>query len=467
MVLYAHESASSDVQPMESPLVVPAAGPLFGSFRRRLVLVALVGLALRLAVVLAVPTRPTSDSWSYLQRGTNILRHGRYEALPGLLDATYPPGYPLALAAVMAVAPAAHALGAAKLLSCGLAVAAILLIGHLGRRLFGPTTGLLAAAILAAYPRHVLQSTVLVSEHLFLPLLLLLLTVLAAAWSRPAAWRLAVLAGAATGALALVRPIGYLLGLLWMGRMLTNRRQWRTVLAELTLVLAAQHAVMLPWAIRNHATLGAFSFLSSAGGVDLLIGNNPRATGGWMPWRPVLEELEPAARDTTVGCFTTDKLAREAALRWMRDNPASTLRLYARKLGQILWREDYLLTFSITGTNLWPPLNGASALPAGHPAIAAAPAIQTLLDWSYRVVAALAIVGCVLAARDVLRQRPGVSAAVVVLPVAAAYFPLVAAVFLSSSRFRWPAEELLLVLAAFALIVPATRRQPSNRHGDT
>lgn len=464
MTLDSPERASSDAQPGTSPADLAATRPGLSAFGRRLLLVALVGLGVRLAVVLAIPTQPTSDSWSYLERAANILRHGRYEALPGLLDATYPPGYPLALAAVTAVAPAADALLAAKLGSCGLAFAAILLIGHLGRRLLGPTTGLLAAGILALYPRHVLQAVVLVSEHLFLPLLLLLLMALAIAWDRPKAWRLAALAGAATGALALVRPIGYLLGLLWIGRALARRRQWRLVLAELVAVLAVQHAVMLPWAIRNHVTLGTFSFLSSAGGVDLLIGNNPRATGGWMPWQSVLQEMAPAAREPGLGCFAVDGLARTAALCWMREHPAAALRLYARKLGQILRREDYLLSFAITGTNLWPPLHGASALPAGHPAIALAPAIQRGLDWAYRLVAALAAFGCIAAAARVLRRRPGASGAVLLLPVAAAYFPLVAAAFLSSSRFRWPAEEILLVMAACALTSLASGLRSATRH---
>lgn len=436
----------------------PAPAPPAGSFGRWLFLVALAGLALRVAVVLAIPTRPTSDSWSYFQRGANVLAHGRYEAVPGSPDATYPPGYPLALAAAMAVAPAAQALPAARLLGCALGFGSILLIGLLARRLAGPAAGLAAAILLALYPRHVLQAAVLLSEHLFLPLLLVLLAILASAWDRPAAWRMAALAGAATGVLALVRPIGYLLGLLWIGRVLARRRQWKVGLAELALLVATQHAVMLPWAVRNHLTLGTFSFLSSAGGVDLFIGNNPRASGDWMVWRPVLEEMEPAAREAGLGCFAVDGLARRAALRWMRENPAATLRLYARKLGQILGGEDFLVFFAITGTNLSPPPGGASALPPGHLAIAYAPRLQALLDWTYRLLLALAAAACAIAAGRLARKDHGVSGAALLPLAAAAYFPVVAAVFLATSRFRWPSEELLLLLAACAASVLAERK---------
>ena len=419
-------------------------------------------------MVLAVPTRPTSDSWSYFQRAANVLHYGRYEALPGLPDASYPPGYPLALAAAMAVAPAANALEAARLLSCSLGFVAILLIGFLGRRMFGATAGLFAAGLLALYPRHVLQSAVLFSEHLFLPLLLLLLTILVIAWDRPVAWRRAALAGCVAGLLALVRPIGYLLGLLWIAQVLAGRRRWKLILAEAVLLLGMQHAVMLPWAIRNHVTLKELSFLSSVGGIDLFIGNNPRATGGWMAWRPVLEEVEPAVRDAGHGGFAVDALARRAALRWIHENPAAAARLYVRKLGQILRPDAYLVTYAITGTDLWPPFGGTSALPAGHPAIALAPVLQKLLDWTYAVTAALALAAVAFAAvaRSRLPGRPAVPGAVLLLLVTAAYFPLVAAVFLSSSRFRWPAEGLLLLLAAHALAMLAERRPVFGRRGD-
>lgn len=445
----------------------PGAGSASGSFRRRLVLLALAGLALRVAVVLTVPTQPTSDSWSYFQRGANLLHHGRYEALPGLSDASYPPGYPLALAAAMAVAPNANALEATRLLSCGLGFAAVLLIGFLGRRLFGPTAGLFAAGLLAFYPRHVLQSAVLFSEHLFLPLLLLLLTILVIAWDRPVAWRLAAFAGCVTGLLALVRPVGYLLGLLWLAQVLAGRRRWKLVLAEAALLVGMQHAVMLPWAIRNHVTLEKPSFLSSVGGVDLFIGNNPRATGGWMAWRPVLEEMEPAARGARHGGFAVDDLARRTALRWMRENPAAAARLYVRKLGQILGGDGYLATYAITGTDLWPPFGGTSALPAGHPAIALAPVLQKLMDWTWALTVALALAGSVFAtvSRPGLEGRPGVPGAGLLLLGTAAYFPLVAAVFLSSSRFRWPAEELLLLLAAHALALLVGLREVLRRRG--
>lgn len=430
-------------------------------FWRALTLIALAGLALRLAVVAGIPTEPTSDSWSYLARARNLMEHGRYEAFVGHSDATFPPAYPLALVAAMSLAPARHSLLAAKLLSCGLAAAAILLAGLLVRNLAGDTPALVASAALALYPRHVLASAVLLSEHLFLPLLLLLMSLVATGRHGRRALPIAALAGVVTGCLALTRPVGYLLGLLWAFRGLTKQARWRTVGAELALLLATQHLVMLPWAIRNYLSFDSFSFLSSAGGIDLFIGNNPEATGGWMEWRPILDALEPAAQQGELNSFAVDRLARRAALRWMRDNPQHTAKLYLAKLSAILHREDYLVVFAISGTDLWPPPGGVPALPAAHPAIPHARAVQCILDWSYwGIVSVAGVGGLILLARRGRRrewvERLAVWAATI------AYFPLVAAWFHASSRYRWPSEDLLLLLASCAAATLARAVLPGS-----
>lgn len=434
-------------------------------FRRVLLAVAVVGVLLRVCVVVLIPTRLASDPWSYFQRAQNVLRHGRYEAFPGHLDANFPPAYPLAIAAASAIGPQESGLFRAKLLNCLLGGAGIVLMGLLARRLFSATTGVLAAALLAVSPRGLLQAPVLVSEHLFTPLLLGLVLILVMAWERAGAGKLAVLAGVAVGLLALTRPIGYLLGLLWLGRGVAIRSRWPAVVRELLLLLAVQHLVMLPWAIRNAVSLGQFSFLSSVGGIDLFIGNNPTATGGWQIWRPVLDEMEPAARDQRLGCFELDAVARRTAVRWLRAHPGEALRLYITKLGLILQREEYLPVFALTGTNMWPPLDGVDALPASHPARRFAGGISRTLDWSYRTVLVLAAIGIGVLVRRRLRRSGTVPAAVWLLPVAATYFVAVAAVFLASSRFRWPAEDLLVAIAAFAVTSLVTRVCVACRRG--
>ena len=137
-------------------------------FRRRLLWIAAAGLLLRVAVVLTVPTQPTSDFWSYYHRGLNLAQHGRYEAFLGRADATYPPLYSMLLAVTFLAAPA-HTLLAGKLLNCVLGVATILIGALIARRLGGDRAGLVAAGFLAFFPRSLLLPCLLASENLFSP----------------------------------------------------------------------------------------------------------------------------------------------------------------------------------------------------------------------------------------------------------------------------------------------------------
>src|SRR5262245_34649571 len=111
-------------------------------------------LALRLAAVLLIPTQPVSDYWSYLRRAENLLDFGVYGVRPGRPDATWTPGYPIALAAALALT--GRSLLGAKLLNVLLGVAGVALTGLCGRRLAGDRVGLAAAAIAAFLPRLVL-----------------------------------------------------------------------------------------------------------------------------------------------------------------------------------------------------------------------------------------------------------------------------------------------------------------------
>src|SRR5437763_2320809 len=115
-----------------------------------------LGLFLRLAAVVLVPTQQTTDYWSYYQRAVNLLDVGVYGVRPGTPNATWPPGYPLALA--FALQLFGRGLLVAKVLNALLGTATVALAGLLGRRLGGERVGLATAAVAAVYPRLVLQS---------------------------------------------------------------------------------------------------------------------------------------------------------------------------------------------------------------------------------------------------------------------------------------------------------------------
>jgi 4-amino-4-deoxy-L-arabinose transferase-like glycosyltransferase len=419
------------------------------SFRRGLGLIAFLGFLARLAFLLAVPAQPIDDFWSYFARARNLVVYGEYGPFPHRPDASYPPAYPLTLA--LAHLLPGDALLHAKLIDALLGTAAVVLAGLLARRWWGPAAGLVAAGLAAGYPRYVAMSSVLASENLFQPLLLLALLLLATAWERPRAFRLAATAGAVLGLLTLTRSVGLLFGFVWpLGSWLAGKRT-RVVAAETLLLLAAQGVVLLPWALRNQATLGRFTPLTSVGGVDLFIGNSDGATGDWYDWRPELAKIEPRLPELSV--FSVDDAARAAAKDWIRHHRRRAAALYLLKLRRIVIQDEgYIVHYAISGQGFAPPESQRPVLPADHPLKARAEGVRRLFAAAYWTLLALGLAGCAaLLARAGRHRERRPAAQALTLLAGAAYFPLTAAVFLGSPRFGWPPFDLLLPAAAFLL----------------
>lgn len=439
--------------------------PPGGSLRCAPWLLAITGaaLALRLAVVALVPTAPVSDYWAYHQKALLMLHEGRYGGSPGRPDATFTPGYPLWLAGLFAVAPNLPTVTVAKVANAALGAVTVCLAGLLAASAAGRRAGMAAAAAAAFYPPLVLLPVLLASENLFLPLLLvfLLLGTRLAGRTRPLA--LAATAGAIVGLAALVRPVGYLLGLTWVATAPGGCRRWSRLAAELLLLLAVQHLVMAPWAVRNWIAFGKPAWLSSAGGVLMFMGNNPVATGRFIPWQEELQRLNPGVDLAALNQLELDAIAAATARRWMLDHPLGTARLALAKLRILAEGYGDLVATAITVKNATPPPEGRDALPQDHPLRRHAAAFSSVLAIASAVL--LGLGGLAAAALLLARPRRNSQPRLCLLTfAAAAYFPLVTAPFVAYSRLRLPLDVVLLVLigCGVALLERHHRASPAS-----
>jgi hypothetical protein len=175
------------------------AGPVIGA--------AVVRLALLVTVLARAGTHLLvhADTKSYLDPGRNLLLHGRFIA-DGMPDLLRTPGYPLFLA-VTSLAGLSGAAVANVLLS----IFSVLLIWKLGRAVFGDNRIALGAAWIFAFePIAITHSVLLLSEPLFLTLLLLSLERLAE-FLRGRRLSVLVAAGLWLAGATFVRPITYYL----------------------------------------------------------------------------------------------------------------------------------------------------------------------------------------------------------------------------------------------------------------
>lgn len=215
----------------------------------------------------------------------------RNAVLPnGEPTAYYPVGYPATLGALYFVLTHTPIPDNLVMLNASfnvfLSVATVALAYVVGRRLFNPWVGLLAAAWLAIFPNLIYHTATFLTETLFMFLVMAALAVLL--W-RP--WRAAdagdhrigagrlVAFGLVLGASILVRPVSapFLPALALV--LLVYGFGWPRALRYAVIALAATAAVILPWTVRNVIVMDAPIVLSTNIGDNLCIGHNPSARG--------------------------------------------------------------------------------------------------------------------------------------------------------------------------------------------
>jgi 4-amino-4-deoxy-L-arabinose transferase-like glycosyltransferase len=159
-----------------------------------------------------------------------------------------------------------------------LGTATVVLIALLGRRLGGTTVGLVAGALAAIYPALIAADASVMSETLYLPLVVLVVLATLAARRSPTPLRW-LGAGALSGLAILTRgdALVLLVSVVVASAVLLPdmARQRRAMFAGLALVGAL--AVVSPWLVRNQRQLGTPSLATLDAG-SAIAGTNCRST---------------------------------------------------------------------------------------------------------------------------------------------------------------------------------------------
>lgn len=319
--------------------------------RRACIWFAVVAAAMRLVGLALVAGResPGDPHW-YLVLAQHLLAgDGLYlddPAMGARAWAEFPPAYPLLLAAWGSLAglSALSVLVLSTLLDLGSALA----IARLGRRLGEERAGWAAAALYLIWPSVLLDAPLAQKESLEM----LAVLALAHGWlgaGERGLWRSALAIGGSAGLLALTQPgaaaLAGLFGLVSIPRLGFGRMLRVGVAAAVVTVL-----VMAPWWVRNWHVLGAFVPLTSVGGLSLWIGENPQATGNWMPY--------PTAA-THVPELESARVAGRLAIEWMTQHPWEVARSNAAKFVRAM------------GIGQFPLVRLAAMRPAPGPAVTA------------------------------------------------------------------------------------------------
>ena len=324
------------------------------------------------------------------------------------------PGYPLFLAACQAafgprVLPV-------RLVQAALGAGCVWLVAVLAARaLPGDRKAVpLVAALLAAFdPYLIANSAFVLSEAVFLPLMLAAQCALAACWGSTArngvGW--AVVAGLASGAAVMVRPSWALFLPAALGAWVVLAGRGRRLPAARGAAVAALAAalVMAPWWARNARLYGRFVPTALWTGASLYDGLNPLATGDSDMRFLASDEFWPLDEETQ------DAVLRDRALAFARENP-----------GRVFWLA------CVKAARFWSPWPNAEGFRS--PWVAAACAAVSL------PVFALTAAGAWACRRD--------ARALALLGLPLAYTFALHLVFVSSMRYRVPVAAPALGFAA-------------------
>jgi hypothetical protein len=312
------------------------------------------------------------------------------------------------------------------------------LAGLLGRRVAGDRAGLLAAVVAAIHPLLWLPDTSLMSESLYGVWVVLAVLLAFRYLDAPSASRAAAV-GVAAGLATLTRgealALAPLLALVLLAR---ERSPLRTRVLRAAAIAAAFAVVLAPWTVRNAVTF-AQPVLVSTNGNAVFAGSNCHQTyyvtvGLWhFPCygpTPPGDESEQAA------------VYRRRGLDYARDHAGRLPAVLAARLGRVwdLYRPQQTLFYETT---------------EGRPAGPERWGVR--LSWA---LMALAVGGVVVLRRRGARVGP--------LLVPAVMVSLMALVTYGSTRFRFAAEPMLVVLGAVALDALARRvRVPARGRATT
>ena len=339
---------------------------------------------LRLAWVLFVPTRPTSDHAVYHGLAVRLAETGVYDTEKH--RAYWPPGYPAFLAALYAVFGPAVLVG--KLGNVVLAGVADLLSWRVVRAHVGATAAVAALLLTAAWPGRNFHVDVLSYDELVLVLLLASLALLpgqkrcqepfvqstlrAAArqkvpdtFSATLRW---IAAGFVLGLACLVRPTLGVTPIAVGGWLLVGRCSWRRAVLCTALYTAAMLVPIVPWTVRNYVVLGRFVPLTTNAGGNFYNSWAPGGTGGF--YKPGWEHLHAVTGGDELKLSPTGFALGLAAIRedparaawraWQKqvhylgsDNWLLPVESYAAALGGDATRGALVKTALHTATNGW------------------------------------------------------------------------------------------------------------------
>jgi 4-amino-4-deoxy-L-arabinose transferase-like glycosyltransferase len=388
-------------------------------YPRPLLLILAFGLVLRIAFISLHQRALISDEKEYDQLAYNIASNASYE-FDGRATAYRPIGYP-AIVSLTYILVGHHSLGM-KFLQAFLDITSAFLI-YLLLAGCSDRVRLLGAGLWVLYVPAILYTNLLMAETVFT--FVLTLSVLVMIQNPDNRARNLALLGLLFGIQVLIKPGAaiFLLGLPFLFfRFKYSSRHFYAFAAAFLLTLT-------PWILRNNSVLGHFS-LTSNGGVNLLIGNNPHATGAYGI------TFDAAILGNSKDEFDADQKALQSALGYIAGNPGTFIVNAARKIARLCESEGGLLVWTFHNN----PEDSSTHYAAKYASIPLL--LDALTNLPYFIIFIAGIFGFLSYKKEQIWWTTA---------LLLASWILLHAVFFGGGRFHFPVMPLVTLFAAIFL----------------
>lgn len=263
----------------------------------------------------------------------------------GNLYAYLPPLYAYFLAGIYSLF--GHTYIAVKIVQIIISIATCYIIYLLATHLINRYGGIIASFLFACYPQFIRYPGELWTETLFI---FIFLTCILLTYKYMASRNilLGIFAGILLGLSSLTREIALLFIIpmaLWFLIMCHNNKMDASFVKYFGIFFIATALTIFPWTLRNYLVFGRLIPISTNGGVNFYIGNNPAADGGFN-WRiPDGTEWPDNMKNASQQEWNSSEIqilneGLKQGVDYIRNNPLRVLRLYSNKFF-FLWRPPY------------------------------------------------------------------------------------------------------------------------------
>lgn len=391
-------------------------------------IILVVSLVVSLVWVVVFPTRPYADSEWYFRTASELAAgYGFvYDLETRKPLAAWPIGYPFFLSLLFRVTGPSERV--AILANLALSVLCVTLTYFLALYIFNRLVAVVSALVLAMLPGMVVYCSLISTDLLFMTLVTACFGIVVYSTEMRVS-RSALAVGIVNGFSALVRPTGLILLPIWAIIRWLALREKSSLQRWILVASLGTATVVFPWTLRNYMHFGEVILVSTNGGANFWIGNNPRAFGGFMWPRDETNPLQPLIGSE----LEINRKGYELGFEFIYQNPLPALKLLPAKVFYLYNSNDFGLH--------WNKLSALKPSQFGSGTLAFA-----LVNLVYVIVSILAIIGVVRLLRKQHQDQELLAYSGVLL---ATYWTIVHLPYFGQDRFALP---LLPVLAMYAAV---------------